>query len=254
MYADAARPGRRRHRRRGTGRATCCRGTRTTRGRRRSPCGCSARCTGWCSSGGPARSRRTTRRSAGPGSRTAAGGVPRAAGRAARRRSAEWLDRAPQTNEVGRATALYGGLLHARPATCRSGCSRSGRSAGLNLRADRFAYVDDDGRGSAPSHRRSSDVVLDRAWQGRAPRPAAELRGRGAARLRPPPGRPVDHRGTARAHGVRLARPAEPARAAARRAAGRRGAPAGGAAQDAALVRGRARARRRDARPCCGTR
>ena len=37
----------------------------------------------------------------------------------------EWLDRAPQTNEVGRATALFGGLCSS-PVTCRYGSPRSG--------------------------------------------------------------------------------------------------------------------------------
>jgi hypothetical protein len=75
----------------------------------------------------------------------------------------EWLDRAPQTNEVGRAAALYGGLLHVdRELPLR--LNEIGSSGGLNLLADRFAYVDDTGtRFGAPS----SGVVLDPAWHGR---------------------------------------------------------------------------------------
>ncbi len=41
----------------------------------------------------------------------------------------EWLDRPPQTNEVGRATALMGGLLHLPDDRSGTRCasSRSGR-------------------------------------------------------------------------------------------------------------------------------
>jgi len=43
----------------------------------------------------------------------------------------EWLDRPPQTNEVGRAGALVGGLLHLETSCgCRCGSSRSARPAG----------------------------------------------------------------------------------------------------------------------------
>ena len=43
----------------------------------------------------------------------------------------EWLDRPPQTNEVGRAAALMGGLLHLDELRdCRCGSSRSARPAG----------------------------------------------------------------------------------------------------------------------------
>jgi hypothetical protein len=75
----------------------------------------------------------------------------------------EWLDRAPQTNEVGRAAALYGGLLHADQQLPLR-LYEIGSSGGLNLLADRFTYVDDAGTlfGAA-----TSAVVLDPAWQGR---------------------------------------------------------------------------------------
>jgi hypothetical protein len=77
---------------------------------------------------------------------------------------AEWLDRAPQTNEVGRASALYGGLLQLpRPLPVR--LFEIGSSAGLNLRADRFAYVDDAGLVHGDAH---SPVRLDPAWKGRS--------------------------------------------------------------------------------------
>ncbi len=75
----------------------------------------------------------------------------------------EWLDRAPQTNEVGRSAALYGGLLHL-PDDLPLRLHEIGSSAGLNLRADRFGYLDDTGRrfGADPS-----DLVLEGAWRGR---------------------------------------------------------------------------------------
>jgi hypothetical protein len=77
---------------------------------------------------------------------------------------AEWLDRAPQTNEIGRATALYGGLLQL-PSELPVRLFEIGSSAGLNLRADRFAYVDDAGTVFGEPE---SPVRLDQAWQGRA--------------------------------------------------------------------------------------
>ena len=76
---------------------------------------------------------------------------------------AEWLDRAPQTNEVGRATALYGGLLQL-PWDLPVRLLEIGSSAGLNLRADRFAYVDDAGVVHGEPR---SPVRLDPGWRGR---------------------------------------------------------------------------------------
>jgi hypothetical protein len=79
----------------------------------------------------------------------------------------EWLDRAPQTNEVGRAAALYGGLLHVEGGLPLR-LHEIGSSGGLNLLADRFTYVDDTGtRFGAHATDQESDVVLDPAWQGR---------------------------------------------------------------------------------------
>ncbi len=75
----------------------------------------------------------------------------------------EWLDRAPQTNEVGRATALYGALL-ALPLKFRLPVHvfEIGASGGLNLLADRYTYRDADGtRFGDPSQ----NVVLEPAWQ-----------------------------------------------------------------------------------------
>ena len=76
-----------------------------------------------------------------------------------------WLDRPPQTNEVGRAAALAGGLLElaARfPLPVR--LAEIGSSGGLNLLLDSFRYV--DALGSVGPDR--SPVVLDPAWAGRA--------------------------------------------------------------------------------------
>jgi hypothetical protein len=83
----------------------------------------------------------------------------------------EWLDRAPQTNEVGRATALMGGLLHVgerwrHPVRLLE----IGSSAGLNLRADRFCYTDDSGRTFGDP---ASPVRL--GWRGRALTPWPDL-------------------------------------------------------------------------------
>lgn len=54
---------------------------------------------------------------------------------------AEWLDRPPQTNEVGRANALFPGLLvFADRFPLPVALFELGASAGLNLRMDRFGY------------------------------------------------------------------------------------------------------------------
>jgi hypothetical protein len=74
----------------------------------------------------------------------------------------EWLDQAPQTNEVGRASALVGGLLHLRVehrAPVR--LFEIGSSGGLNLLADRFEYVDDDGQRFGQD---GSPVRLEPVW------------------------------------------------------------------------------------------
>lgn len=76
----------------------------------------------------------------------------------------EWLDRPPQTNEVGRASALYGGLLQL-PWPLPVRLLEIGSSAGLNLRADRFTYLDDTG---AAYGARDDRLVLDGAWRGRS--------------------------------------------------------------------------------------
>lgn len=74
------------------------------------------------------------------------------------------LDHAPQTNEVGRSSALLGGLLRIVerwPLPVR--LFEIGASGGLNLLADRFRYRDVEGGGWGDPE---SPVVLDRAWEG----------------------------------------------------------------------------------------
>jgi hypothetical protein len=78
----------------------------------------------------------------------------------------EWLDRPPQTNEVGRATGLMAGLLElARLCDLPVRLFEIGSSGGLNLLADRFRYVTAD-RSVGPA---DSPVVLDPAWTGPVP-------------------------------------------------------------------------------------
>jgi hypothetical protein len=80
----------------------------------------------------------------------------------------EWLNAAPQTNEVGRAAALAGGLHYLAAETpLPIHLIEIGASAGLNLRADRFRIagsVAESGPASAP-------LVLPDAWLGPAPPP-----------------------------------------------------------------------------------
>ncbi len=76
----------------------------------------------------------------------------------------EWLDRPPQTNEVGRAVALMGGLLrigesHRLPVRLLE----IGSSGGLNLRADAFAYSGVDGTRQGPA---DSPLHLGDVWEG----------------------------------------------------------------------------------------
>ena len=82
-----------------------------------------------------------------------------------------WLDHPPQTNEVGRAAALLGGLRHiAAQQDLPIRLIEVGASAGLNLRADRFYVPGDAGSYGSPD----SPVVLAGGWQGDAP-PAARI-------------------------------------------------------------------------------
>ncbi len=77
-----------------------------------------------------------------------------------------WLGRPPQTNEVGRAAALLGGL---RYITAQSPLPvrlvEIGASAGLNLRADHFHVPGEAGRFGDPA----SPVVLTGGWRGQPP-------------------------------------------------------------------------------------
>lgn len=73
------------------------------------------------------------------------------------------LDEPIQTNETGRAAALFGGLLVVSAATgLPIRLLEIGASAGLNLRADRFAYRVGDHVLGDPD----SPLVLDQPWTG----------------------------------------------------------------------------------------
>jgi hypothetical protein len=77
------------------------------------------------------------------------------------------LHQPPQTNEVGRAAALLGGLAlltAERPGPLR--LFEIGASAGLNLRADQFRVEAADGSAIGPA---DSPVRLTGAWAGRLP-------------------------------------------------------------------------------------
>jgi hypothetical protein len=77
-----------------------------------------------------------------------------------------WLNHPPQTNEVGRAAALLGGLRHIAAAkTLPIRLIEVGASAGLNLRADHFYVPGDAGSYGDPD----SPVELSGGWQGEAP-------------------------------------------------------------------------------------
>lgn len=77
------------------------------------------------------------------------------------------LRRAPQTNEVGRAAALLGGLLRLSARwDLPVRLFELGASGGLNLNADRFRCTTEDGGAWGPA---DSPVVLDPAWRGNVP-------------------------------------------------------------------------------------
>ncbi|MGC4111222.1 MAG: DUF2332 domain-containing protein [Nocardioides sp.] len=95
------------------------------------------------------------------------------------------LDRAPQTNEVGRAAALAGGLLRlAERWRLPIRLFEIGSSGGLNLQADRFRITDEAGRAWGDP---ASPVVLEGGWSG-APVPVTsslEVVERGGSDLHP---------------------------------------------------------------------
>lgn len=82
---------------------------------------------------------------------------------------ADWLDRAPQTNEVGRSGVLYAGLMEI---ASRTGLPLAlyevGASAGLNLIPDRYGYT----LGGQPFGDPESPVQITPDWTG--PRPNAD--------------------------------------------------------------------------------
>lgn len=86
-----------------------------------------------------------------------------------------WLDRAPQTNEVGRSSGLVGGVLlllggRDLPVVLHE----VGASAGLNLNGDRYRHqVGPGGPWWGPA---ASPVLLHDAWHGAAPGTEAPLR------------------------------------------------------------------------------
>ena len=81
-----------------------------------------------------------------------------------------WLDSAPQTNEVRRASALYLGLMAvARRTRLPIVLSEIGASAGLNLALGQFGYRFGGRTFGAPA----VPLVLEPDWQGPVPAPAA---------------------------------------------------------------------------------
>ncbi|MEJ1157215.1 DUF2332 domain-containing protein [Prosthecomicrobium sp. N25] len=77
-----------------------------------------------------------------------------------------WIDRPPQTNEVGRSAALYAGLVTVAGLTgLPLAVHEVGASAGLNLNLDRYAY-DLGGRLFGDP---ASPVRLRPEWRGAAP-------------------------------------------------------------------------------------
>jgi hypothetical protein len=103
------------------------------------------------------------------------------------------LDTAPQTNEVGRAAALLGGLLHvADELALPVELHEIGASAGLNLHADAFCYRDVAGDplwGPA-----DSPVQLADAWRGPLPPVRADLQVVGRVGIDMAPLDPADGR------------------------------------------------------------
>ena len=189
----------------------CSRATRTPRAVGARAAAARAACTGWCSSAGRVRWRPSTPASAAPGSLEAGDrGVPAPCSSASPTPSASGSTGRRRPTRSAASAALMGGLLHLDEAErLPVRLFEIGSSGGLNLLADRFAYVDGgrDGRTATRVRRR-----LDPAWRGTTPDAVAGPAHRRADRAATP--MPVDvvhDRGPARADGVRLARPARPA-------------------------------------------
>jgi hypothetical protein len=85
----------------------------------------------------------------------------------------EGLEQAPQTNEIGRAAALMGGLLRVGESyRLPLRLMEIGSSGGLNLNADRFAYTEADEVLQGPL---DSPVRLTDCWRGRPVVPWPDL-------------------------------------------------------------------------------
>jgi hypothetical protein len=86
---------------------------------------------------------------------------------------AAWLERTPQTNEVGRSAALMSGLLvaAARHAGKPFALFELGASAGLNLMPDRYRYR----LGNTDAGDPASPLLLAPEWEGESP-PATTVR------------------------------------------------------------------------------
>lgn len=86
---------------------------------------------------------------------------------------AEWLDRTPQTNEVGRSAALMAGLLviASRHPAKPFALHEVGASAGLNLMLDRYRYR----LGGTEAGDPASPLLLAPEWEGPSP-PEASVR------------------------------------------------------------------------------
>jgi len=129
-----------------------------------------------------------------------------------------WLDHPPQTNEVGRAAALMGGLLRIGE-TIRLPIRlfELGSSAGLNLRADHLGYTDDAGSAYGDPHQR---LGAARGLARTAATPLARALDHGTARQRRAAGRRQQLRRAAYAALLRLAESTSPPGAALRRTRG----------------------------------
>ncbi|HHY48597.1 MAG TPA: DUF2332 family protein, partial [Alphaproteobacteria bacterium] len=80
---------------------------------------------------------------------------------------AGWLDRSPQTNEVGRSALVLGAALHVVARTrLPIELLEIGASAGLNLRFDTYRYRLGDGRAWGPA---DSPLVIPCTWRGAIP-------------------------------------------------------------------------------------